>query len=374
MKSSKFIALMLSLALLAALLTGCGSGSGAGTDPGGGDSGGSAPASGQEEIPYTPESPLIWRLNSNQGEAETAACAQGQAYLHLAEELERRTDGAWKIEFYYNSQLGSSASELVNGAQFGAFELFNLICSSWGEFSNAFLPLNTPCLFTDEEVLIEFLRGDEADVMSEQLLADTGVRVAFYCPLGFRATYNNIHPIYTPDDFKGVKMRTMTDPYVLGAFEAFGASSLNIPYAELYTSLDQGLADGADNPYANIYNAKHYEVTRYLSDTRCFYCCTNLCVAGAAYDALPEEWRTMFDEVCGECFEIAAGNSTSDNTREALDFLKAHMEYNDVSAEQMKLFEDATAGLREKAAAEMGREKWDRITAEIERIKTQLGK
>lgn len=323
---------------------------------------------------YTKENPLIWKLNSNQSESETKACAQGQSYLHLAEELEKRTDGAWKIEFYYNAQLGKSAAELVNGAQFGAFELFNLICSSWGEYSNAFLPLNTPCLFTDEEVLIEFLRSEEADVMSEQLLADTGVKVAFYCPLGFRATYNNVHPIYTPDDFKGVKMRTMTDPYVLGAFEKFGASCLNISYSELYTSLDQGLADGADNPYANIYNAKHYEVANYLSDTRCFYCCTNLCVAGSAYDALPDEWKAMFDEVCKECFEIAATNSTSDNTKEAIAFLKENMEYNDISAEQMKLFEDATADLREKAAQEMGEETWNRITSEIQQIKERLGK
>lgn len=58
----------------------------------------------------------------------------------------------------------------------------------------------------------------------------------------------------------------------------------------------------------------------------------------------------MFDEVCREYFEIAATNSTSDNTMEALAFLKEHMEYNDISAEQMELFENATADLREKAA------------------------
>lgn len=366
----KLLSMILTLAMVLSLVA-CGSGGA--TQPADSSEKGSS-GSASAEIVYTKDNPLIWKLNSNQGEAETAACAQGQAYLHLAEELEKRTDGAWKIEIYYNSQLGASATELVNGAQFGAFELFNLICSSWGEFSNAFLPLNTPCLFTDEEVLIEFLRGEEAGVMSERLLADTGVKVAFYCPLGFRATYNNVRPIYTPDDFKGVKMRTMTNPYVLGAFEAFGASCLNIPYAELYTSLDQGLADGADNPYANIYNAKHYEVTKYLSDTRCFYCCTNLCVSGAAYDALPDEWKAIFDEVCKECFEIAATNSTSENTKEALDFLKANMEYNDISDDQMKLFEDATADLREKAAAEMGEETWNRITAEVARIKTELGK
>ena len=82
----------------------------------------------------------------------------------------------------------------------------------------------------------------------------------------------------------------------------------------------------------------------------------------------------MFDEVCREYFEIAATNSTSDNTMEALAFLKEHMEYNDISAEQMELFEDATADLREKAAAEMGEENRNRITTEIEQIKQNLGK
>lgn len=368
--TKKLCALILTLATMLMLITGCsGKPSNASTPAPSG-----TPSETGSSIPYTKENPLVWKLNSNQGEKETASCAQGQAYLHLAEELEKRTDGAWKVEIYYNSQLGSQPSELVNGAQFGAFELFNLICSSWGEFSNAFLPLNTPCLMTDEDVIIEFVRGEEGKAMSDKLLADTGVKVAFYCPLGFRATYNNKRPIYTPDDFKGVKMRTMSDPYIISAFESFGASSLNIPYSELYTSLDQGLADGADNPYANIYNAKHYEVAKYLSDTRCFYCCTNLCVAGNAYDALPDEWKVLFDEVCEECFEIAATNSTSTNTMEAMDFLKAHMEYNDISAEQMKLFEDATADLREKAAAEMGSDYYNRVCAEIERIKAELGK
>lgn len=115
-------------------------------------------------------------------------------------------------------------------------------------------------------------------------------------------------------------------------------------------------------------------MTKYLSDTRCFYCCTNLCVSGNAYDALPDEWKAMFDEVCKESFEIAAGNSTSSNTMEALNFLKEHMEYNDISDDQMKLFEDATASLREKATAEMGEETWNRISSEIQKIKQDLGK
>lgn len=321
---------------------------------------------------YTRENPLIWRLNSNQGESEVENCAQGQAYLHLKQSLEEKTDGAFQIEMYYNSQLGKTNSELINGAQFGAFELFNLICSSWGEYSDAFLPINVPYLFTDEQVLIEFLRGEQGKIMSDQLLADTDIRIAFYAPLGFRNIYNNVRPIEKPEDFNGIKMRTMSDKYIIGAFNALGASSIAIPYSELYTSLQQGLADGADNPYVNILNAKHYEVTKYLSEIRYIYCTTNLCVSDLAYSALPDEFKEIFDETCLECFEIAAANYKHPQTIAAIEFLSGEMEYNVLDEEQVKPFVDATANLRDDARDELGEERWNEVIMEIERIEEKL--
>lgn len=125
----RFLALLLSALMVMALFAGCG------------EKESSTPADPDsyqaEEIPYTAEKPLVWKLNSNQNEEETKNSAQGKAYLHLAEEVEKRTNGAWKIDLYYSSQLGSKSAELINGAQFGTFQLFNLNCSSWSEYAVA---------------------------------------------------------------------------------------------------------------------------------------------------------------------------------------------------------------------------------------------
>jgi len=210
----KAISLLLVSMMILAMFTGCG-----GSKPAAPAAPAAPGAPAASDNPYTPEKPLVWKLNSNQNEEETKNSAQGQAYLHLAEEVEKRTNGAWKIELYYSSQLGSKSADLINGAQFGTFQLFNLNCSSWSEYSDAFAILNAPYLFPSEEIAIGFMKSDIGKQMSKNLSEDTGISIAFYCPAGFRNTYNNVRPIHTPADYKGVKMRTMSDQYIVATLK-----------------------------------------------------------------------------------------------------------------------------------------------------------
>ena len=124
----RHLAFILACAMTITLITACGNKTGSSTDQ---SAASGASSSTSSEIPYTAENPLIWKLNSNQNEEETKNSAQGQAYLHLAEALAERTNGAWQVELYYSSQLGSQTADLINGAQFGTFQLFNLNRSNW---------------------------------------------------------------------------------------------------------------------------------------------------------------------------------------------------------------------------------------------------
>lgn len=361
----RFFASILVLTMVLSLMVGCGK------KEGGKESSGDNTVT---DNPYTPENPLIWKLNSNQNEEETKNSAQGQAYLHLAETVKEKTNGAWQIEMYYSSQLGSKTAELINGAQFGTFQLFNLNCSSWGEYSNAFSILNIPYLFTDEEVAIEFMRGEMGKKMSEKLSEDTGISIAFYCPAGFRNTYNNVRPIHKPEDMVGIKMRTMSDKYIIAAFEALGASAVSVPYSELYTALSQSLVDGADNPFLNIYNSKHNEVATYLSETRNVFSVANLCVADVAYDALPDEWKQLFDETCVECLDIGCNTAIDKSAIEAREFLVANMKFNTLTDEEYDAFREATSSVWDMAKSDLGEEYWNQVMQEIDRIEKELDK
>lgn len=321
---------------------------------------------------FAADKPVVFRANTNMSENDLKNSSFGRGLVVLSEEVEKMSKGRLKVEIYTHGQLGKTPSEVVGGAQLGSFEMFNLVCSSWGEYTNAFLPVNTPYLFTDEDVLKVFMYGPEGKKIEKKILDQTSTRVVFYGWLGFRNIINNKRPITSPDDLKGLKMRVLSDHYTIKTFETFGASTIQVSYSELYTASQQGLIDGSDGPFVNIYNSKLYEVQKYLSETHNAYTLGVMCVADEAYKALPEDLRKIFDEAC-----VKAQKTAEDNQRfedECLAQLTKKMTFNRLTPEQMKKFEDAAAPVRDMARKELGDEAWNAIENEIKSIKTKLGK
>ena len=183
-----------------------------------------------------------------------------------------------------------------------------------------------------------------------------------------------MRPIHKPEDMVGIKMRTMSDKYIIAAFEALGASAVSVPYSELYTALSQSLVDGADNPFLNIYNSKHNEVATYLSETRNVFSVANLCVADVAYDALPDEWKQLFDETCVECLDIGCNTAIDKSAIEAREFLVANMKFNTLTDEEYDAFREATSSVWDMAKSDLGEEYWNQVMQEIDRIEKELDK
>ena len=316
--------------------------------------------------------PIVLRMNTNVSENDLKNSAFGLGITTLAEQCDKLSEGRLKVEIFPHSQLGKTPSEVVGGAQMGSFEMFNLVAGSWGEYTNAFLPVNTPYLFTDEKVLQEFMYGPEGQKIKDKVLADTDTRVVFYGWLGFRNIINNARPIEKPEDLKGLKMRVLSDRYTIKTFETFGASTIQVSYSELYTASQQGLIDGSDGPFVNIYNSKLYEVQKYLSETHNAYTLAVMCISEEAYQGLPEELRKIFDQACVAAQKVAEDNERFDAA--ALDELKKTMTFNKLSPEQLKTFEDAAQPVRDMVSKEMGEEAWNAVIKEIEAIKARLGK
>lgn len=103
---------------------------------------------------------------------------------------------------------------------------------------------------------------------------------------GIRQTTNSKRPINQPKDFVGLKIRTPLDPTTVDTFEALGASPQQINYGELYMALQQGVVDGQENPLANIYTAKLYEVQKYISFTNHKYEPTGLIMSAITWGRL----------------------------------------------------------------------------------------
>lgn len=113
---------------------------------------------------------------------------------------------------------------------------------------------------------------------------------------GFRSITNNSQPIYTPEDLKGLKIRTPNSSWRLKIFQAWNANPTPIPFGDTFIGLRTGVIDGQENPLTNIYAAKLHEVQKYLSITNHVYSPAYLTVGASAYKRIPENVRNIIEE------------------------------------------------------------------------------
>lgn len=173
---------------------------------------------------------VVIRVNSAFNSATVDETANGKAALAFVDAVAERTNGKYEIKLFMDSQLGGSTDQVVGGLQTGAFEMCTKAVGDFGEFTDAFMPFNFPYLFSSPEVVHAVIDGPVGDRIRQDCIDDVGIRILAFTELGYRHVTNSKHPIKTPDDMKGLKIRTMNDPYQIAAMEALGASATPMSY------------------------------------------------------------------------------------------------------------------------------------------------
>ena len=141
---------------------------------------------------------------------------------------------------------------------------------------------------------------------------------------------NNARPIKTPADMKGLKIRVVQSEMSINIINALGGSAVPMSYSELYTAMSQGVVDGQENPYMNIYASKFYEVQKYLSVTRHQYSTLPLIISEKTWKKLDDNQRTAIQKAAMEAavyFRKKVG-ANEDDQRKAME--QAGMKINDI--------------------------------------------
>ncbi|MDQ2695819.1 MAG: TRAP transporter substrate-binding protein, partial [Pseudomonadota bacterium] len=160
---------------------------------------------------------------------------------------------------------------------------------------------------------------------------------------GIRHVSNKKRPITTPEDLKGLKIRTPADPMTIDIFQALGATTEQIAFSELYIALQQGVVDGQENPLANIASAKIYEVTPYISLTGHQWQSTPFLMSQIAMAKVGESGLAVLREAAKEAGELQRGLM-----READEKYLAEFKANEavkVNEVDRAPFQEATAGV-----------------------------
>lgn len=195
--------------------------------------------------------------------------APGNPRAVAADEFARlvseRSNGDLTINVIGAEQLGGDVSMLTS-LRTGAL---NFTANSQGAASGLvpeMAALGLPYVFRDSAHAFKVLDGPVGDDL-EARFKDLGIEVLGWWDNGIRHTTNSRVDVRTPADLAGLKIRTPSDPMIVDIFEAFGASTQQIPFGELYIALQQGVVDGQENPAANIASNKLYEVNTHITLT-----------------------------------------------------------------------------------------------------------
>lgn len=212
--------------------------------------------------------------------------------------VEEKSQGKIKINIFPSSQLGNGRDE-IEGLQLGTIQFHIGSVAPVANFAPKLNVLSLPYLFQSREQAIKVLDGDLGKELSSDLEKKGIINLMFW-ENGFRHLTNNVKPIKTAADVKGLKIRVQESPAYISFVKALGATPTPIPFGELYTAMEQKVVDGQENPLAQIATNKFNEVQKYLTLDGHTYDAAVFLVSKATFDKLPPDLQQVVKDAAKE--------------------------------------------------------------------------
>lgn len=217
-----------------------------------------------------------------------------RAMEHLDARLRELSGGTMRVDIYPSEQLGSER-ECLELLQIGSLAMTKVSSAVLESFATDFRVLGLPYLFRDREHFFAVLDGE----IGRRLLLsarDQRLRGLVFYDAGSRSFYTRETPVHSPADLEGLKIRTQESATALEMVRRLGGAATPISWGELYTALQQGVVDGAENNPPSFHLSRHYEVARVYSLDEHTSVPDVLVVGTAAWDRLDPQEQTWLQE------------------------------------------------------------------------------
>jgi len=224
-----------------------------------------------------------------------------EAVKYFGQLIDERTQGRYKVEVYHGAQLGQEA-DTIEQVRSGVIDLNRVSMAPW----NSLVPLtmipSLPYLFRSPEHARAVMAGPIGDEIAKGF-EEHGVVVLAYYDGGARSFYNSKKPINAMSDLAGQKYRVIQSDVFVDMVAALGASATPMPYGEVYSGIETGVIDGAENNFPSYESAKHYEVAKYFSLDEHTIVPEVFVMSKAAWDKLTPEDQAIFKQAARESME-----------------------------------------------------------------------
>lgn len=287
--------------------------------------------------------------------------------LEFKSTVEEKSDGRLIIETYPNSQLGGER-EILESVQMGSVEMAVLSTAPFAGFYDKMQILDLPYIFENEKISDLVLDGEFGDNLFEDMLTETGIRGLAWGENGIRHMATNDKAIETPDDVKGLKIRTQENPVHMDMIEEFGGSPTPIAFPELYSSLQQGVIDGYENPFSLIVGMRFYEVTDYITLTSHVNGVYAFIANDEAFTELPEDLQVILNEEATNWSDIERQMNREQEEEGRKTIEEAGTEIIELTDEQIDEFRKASAPVLEEHIGDIGQELYDELQEAIDNV------
>jgi tripartite ATP-independent transporter DctP family solute receptor len=252
----------------------------------------------------------------------------------MGEEIEKRVPGRVDWQVFDGGQLGTE-SETMHGLIEGTHMMtmnggwFQTIAPELGVF-------DTPFLFKNRDEAKKAIAAVQDDLA--KAILPKGIVLIAIGDLGFREITNNVRPIVTPADLKGIKIRTPGNPFSVETFRTLGANPTPMDAGGLYVALRQGVVDGQENPLATIWSYKFQEVQKYISLSNHVFSPIFIGVSARYWNSWPPE----IQQAVREAAQVAADFSFSEDARQEqtlrarLQASRPDVQFNDIDVAAFK--------------------------------------
>ncbi|ODT66344.1 MAG: C4-dicarboxylate ABC transporter [Pelagibacterium sp. SCN 63-23] len=186
-----------------------------------------------------------------------------EAVKKFGELLSDKTDGRYSVEVFHSAQLGQEA-DTIEQTQFGVIDLNRISIGAFGTQVPKATVTQLPYIFRSNEHFHNVLDGPIGEEILAAFEAVDVVALAYYDG-GARSFYNSTRPITTPADMEGMKLRVMGSDIFVDMVGALGGNATPMPYGEVYSGIQTGVIDGAENNYPSYDTAGHAEVAKFYS-------------------------------------------------------------------------------------------------------------
>ena len=218
--------------------------------------------------------------------------------LEFKKALYKKSGGKMDVKIFPDGQLGSER-EVLELFLIGSVAITKVSAATLSNFVPEYHVLGIPYLFRDKQHQFDVLEGEVGKSILEKG-SKFWLRGLGYYDAGSRSFYTSTKAIRTPEDLKGLKIRVMNNQMAINMVNAMGGSATPMAYGELYTAIQQGVVDGAENNPPSFVSSNHYEVSKYYTLDQHSSVPDVLLMGTKYWDKLSEEERKWVQEAADE--------------------------------------------------------------------------